>query len=99
MSNWGILFLIVFLSHLSVRLCLVLYRICVYVLFFQWVGMLPSFGLFLLFLVPLGVLSSQWAGILKVPSLHATLASECYVLVVKRLYPLRIIEVQSDVIR
>lgn len=98
-SNWGILFLSVFLSHLSIRFYLVLCRSYVYVFFFQWVGMLPPSRFFLLFLGSPKVLSSRSSVILKVPCLHVAPAPERCVLVVKRLYPLRIIEVQSDVIR
>lgn len=98
-SSWGILFLCICLFHLRIEFCLVLCRLLDYVLFFQWVSVLPSFRLFLLFLGSPRVLSSKWAVILKVPYLRASLAVECCVLIVELLYPLRIVEVQRDVVR
>ena len=61
--------------------------------------MLPPFGIFLLFLVSFGDLSGQWASILEVSYLHAVVASECSVLIVKGLSPQSVVIVQCNVIR
>jgi len=63
----AIFFVCVFISHLCVRFWLVPYRLCLHVLFFPPVNVLPSIGIFLLFLIPFGVLPSHWIVILEMP--------------------------------